>query len=77
MSVPILIIGGPLDGKVYEKESSYPTVVVPVQEAGGLCGTYAYTVRKCWNANNDQVLVLAPAGQNIDTAKLKKYGLRN
>jgi hypothetical protein len=78
-SMNVRFVGGPADGHViedYNTEHGVATVDVPVPGNAGF-GVFKYTLRKCKDKAGNTVLVLAPAGRQIDPAYLKANGLTN
>lgn len=74
----VRFVGGPADGQeVYgEYGHTVATVNVPVPGKGGF-GVFQYTLRKCRDEAGNIVLVMAPAGQQIDPAYLMAHKLTN
>ncbi|MFH0303452.1 hypothetical protein AAFX91_41380 [Bradyrhizobium sp. 31Argb] len=68
----IEFVGGPAHGAKTERPRA-ATVNVPTPSLG----TFAYTMRRCCDADGNVVEVLAPAGREIDRAFLARRGLRN
>lgn len=74
----VRFVGGPADGQAIEGDydHSVATVNVPVPGKGGF-GTFQYTLRKCRDASGNPVMIMAPAGRQVDPAYLAKHKIKN
>jgi hypothetical protein len=67
-------VGGPANGQRIERpKPDVATINIPTSSGG----QFQYTLRRCRDELGKMVLVLAPAGREIDSAYLKKHKLRN
>lgn len=70
--VKIEFVGGPAHGATIDRPRK-ATVNVPTSSLG----QFAYTLRRCRDADDNIVEVLAPAGREIDRKWLVARGLKN